>query len=62
MTIIQEIEQLRRTRGLNMLMLCNALMLSSESEYWEIIHNNKKLSTMQKICFMDVFRISLKSI
>ena len=62
MTICQEIEYIRTTTGASIVDMCNALLLTSEQEYWEVINGKRCLSTIQIVGIMEVFQIPLTSI
>lgn len=62
MRIGQEIEQKRIDNNISILDVCNALLLSSESEYRDFVASRLKLSNIQIMGFMSVFHMPLESI
>lgn len=62
MRIGQEIEQKRIDNNISILDVCNALLLSSESEYRDFVAGRLKLSNIQIMGFISVFHMPLESI
>ena len=62
MTLRQEIEYIRQKYNASVVDTCNALLLSTEEEYWDFIHNKFDLSIIQILGVMEVFRVPLESI